>query len=114
MFCSYLSQFSTVLAKNWTVGKFAGIRTLTRTRTRRYPYPKPAGVAKPLQFPTLAIPRTSTGRFSRAVTAARPQMPPIPIPKRAESKELGKCLNKTCSKFEDCNEDEIKDKRPFS
>src|SRR5271155_1882945 len=51
MFCSYLSQFSTVLAKNWTVGKVAGIRTLTRIRTRRYPYPKPAGVAKPLQFP---------------------------------------------------------------
>src|SRR5277367_3278707 len=51
MFCSYLSQFSTVLVENWTVGKVAGIRTLTRTRTRRYPYPKPAGVAKPLQFP---------------------------------------------------------------
>src|SRR5271155_5069825 len=51
MFCSYLSQFLTVLAKNWTVGKVAGIRTLTRTRTRRYPYPKPAGVAKPLEFP---------------------------------------------------------------
>src|SRR5271155_5703298 len=60
MFCSYLSQFSTVLAKNWTVGKFAGIRTLTRTRTCRYPYPKPAGVAKPLQFPNDGITTKST------------------------------------------------------
>src|SRR5277367_894788 len=51
MFCSYLSQFLTVLAENWTIGKVAGIRTFTRTRTRRYPYLQPAGVAKPLPFP---------------------------------------------------------------
>ena len=49
MFCSYLSQFLTILAKNWTVGKGAGIRTLTctgRTRTR-----DPRGRAQPLLIP---------------------------------------------------------------
>src|SRR5277367_1610798 len=51
MFCSYLSQFLTILAKNWTVGTVASIRTLNLTHICRYPYPKPAGVAKPLQIP---------------------------------------------------------------
>src|SRR6202522_1325703 len=34
MFCSYLSQFLTILAKNWTVGKGAGIRTVPLPVTR--------------------------------------------------------------------------------
>ena len=53
-----------------------GTRYRLITAARRYP------TAYPCCRNPDAIPRASTGRFSRAVEAARPQIPPMPIPKR--------------------------------
>ena len=52
----------------------SGTRVRLTTAARRYP------TAYPCWRTPLARPRTSTGRFSSAVDAANPQIPPMPIP----------------------------------
>ena len=81
-----------------------------------------AAIKQPTAYPCwrkpLEIPRALTGRFSRAIASARPQMPLTPIPnrvsvwlQRAESKKSRKYLNKTGAESKDCKNDEVEDQR---